>query len=63
MGREICGTGRERPVRRFKFSTKKPLYLKTPSIPKSNSSEAASASFIRRLCPLRRKYSIHLAQV
>ena len=42
---------------------KKPLYLKTPSIPKSNSSEAASASFIRRLCPLRRKYSIHLAQM
>ena len=29
MGRRILGTGRARPVRPFRFSTRKPLYLKT----------------------------------
>ena len=45
------------------FSIKNPLYLKTPSIPKSKMNEAASAIFTRRVWPLCRKYSMHLAQV
>ena len=31
MGRRIFGTGRDRPVIRFRFSIMKPLYLKTTS--------------------------------
>ena len=46
MGSAICGTGSCAPVSAFRFSVRKPAYLKIARQPRSNTSAAMSTAFL-----------------